>query len=182
MSATNRGTERKQRDFYETPRYTIDSLLNAFPLNKGLILEPCAGNGAIVNAIKDFGYTNTILANDINESVYNIKSDGNTCQDFLTIEKGLPYSTIITNPPYSMAEEFIEHSHYLTEGLDCDIIMLLRLNFLGSQKRYNFWSRHPVNNLYVLSKRPSFTGEGTDATEYAWFIWDKTNFQAIEVI
>jgi len=29
--------------------------------------------------------------------------------------------------------------------------------------------------LHVISKRPSFTGGGTDATEYAWFIWDNTD-------
>ena len=28
--------------------------------------------------------------------------------------------------------------------------------------------------LHVLSKRPSFTGKGTDATDYAWYVWDKT--------
>lgn len=32
----------------------------------------------------------------------------------------------------------------------------------------------PVDHLVVLSKRPSFTGDGkTDGTGYAWFIWDK---------
>jgi len=29
--------------------------------------------------------------------------------------------------------------------------------------------------MFVLSKRPSFTGKGTDATDYAWFVWDKTD-------
>ena len=27
----------------------------------------------------------------------------------------------------------------------------------------------------MFSKRPSFTGAGTDATDYAWFVWDKTD-------
>ena len=30
-------------------------------------------------------------------------------------------------------------------------------------------------SLFVLSKRPSFTGKGTDATDYAWYVWDKTD-------
>ena len=48
---------------------------------------------------------------------------------------------------------------------------LLRINFLGSQKRYDFWQQFPPDGLYVLSKRPSFTGKGTDSIDYAWFVW-----------
>ena len=50
------------------------------------------------------------------------------------------------------------------------VVMLLRINFLGSKKRYGFWKKNPPQAMYVLSKRPSFTGKGTDATEYAWFV------------
>jgi hypothetical protein len=49
--------------------------------------------------------------------------------------------------------------------------MLLRLPWLGSQKRAQ-WQRENPSNIHVLPKRPSFTADGkTDATEYAWFIW-----------
>ena len=60
--------------------------------------------------------------------------------------------------------------------------MLLRTAFLESKKRYDFWQRHPVSKLYVLSQRPSFTGKGTDATSYSWFIWDNSDKQEIKVI
>ena len=66
---------------------------------------------------------------------------------------------------------------------DTVIIMLLRTAFLESKKRYDFWQKHPVSKLYVLSQRPSFTGKGTDATSYSWFVWDnRTNKQEIKVI
>ena len=52
--------------------------------------------------------------------------------------------------------------------------MLLRLNYLGSITRHDWWKEYSPTSLYVLSKRPSFTGKGTDATDYAWFVWDKT--------
>ena len=49
--------------------------------------------------------------------------------------------------------------------------MLLRLNWLGSEDRAAWLRRHPPS-VYVLPNRPSFVeGGGTDATEYAWFIW-----------
>jgi hypothetical protein len=50
------------------------------------------------------------------------------------------------------------------------VVMLLRLNFLGSGKRAAFFARE-MPDIYVLPDRPSFTGRGTDATEYGWFVW-----------
>lgn len=63
------------------------------------------------------------------------------------------------------------------------LIFLLRTAFLESKSRYDFWQENPLSGLYVMSKRPSFTGNGTDATSYSWFVWDKsTNKQEIKVI
>ena len=101
--------------------------------------------------------------------------------DFLTTK--LPsdkYDTIITNPPYSIAQEIIEHCFEIAP--DAEVIMLLRLAFLESKKRKAFWDKHPVTQLYVLSERPSFTGKGTDATAYAWFVWSEYRNPLIKVI
>ena len=92
------------------------------------------------------------------------------------------FDIIIGNPPYSEAQEFIEHSFELLKENGI-LIFLLRTNFLASKKRFEFWKMYPLSKLYVLSKRPSFTGKGTDATSYSWFIWDKTtNKQEIKII
>lgn len=101
--------------------------------------------------------------------------------DFLEWQPDKKYKTIIGNPPYSLALEFLEKCFEIADP-DTEIIMLLRTAFLESQKRYEFWQKHPVNKLYVLSKRPSFTGKGTDATSYSWFIWDGSDKQEIKVI
>ena len=74
---------------------------------------------------------------------------------------------IITNPPYSKAQRFIEHAKARCSTL----ILLLRLNFLASIKRHSFWDEYKPDTLFVLSKRPSFDGYGTDMTEYAWYVW-----------
>ena len=91
------------------------------------------------------------------------------------------FDYIIGNPPYSLAQEFLEKCFEIAYE-NTKIIMLLRTNFLESKKRYDFWQKHPVNGLYVLSKRPSFTGKGTDATSYSWFVWDGTDKQTIKII
>lgn len=91
--------------------------------------------------------------------------------DFLASQQARQADRVIlTNPPYKLGREFIEKSLAIAPV----VVMLLRLNFLGSQKRAGFHRAHPAD-IYVLPKRPSFTGKGTDATEYAWFVWGLTN-------
>ena len=88
-----------------------------------------------------------------------------------------PFSNIdliITNPPFSLSEEFIVKS--LSEAKT--VCYLQRLNWLGSKKRKDFWNNNTPDKIFVLSKRPQFKkelglGGGSDSTEYAWFIWDK---------
>ena len=82
------------------------------------------------------------------------------------------YDVILGNPPYSLALDFINKSLELLHpgGL---LIFLLRTNFLESEKRFKWWQEHPLSGLYTLHKRPSFTGRGTDATSYSWFVWER---------
>ena len=54
---------------------------------------------------------------------------------------------------------------------------------MASRKRFGFMRENPPTEMYVLNQRPSFTGKGTDAQEYAWFVWDKAKEkQKIQVI
>lgn len=157
MSATNRNDKnRNPFDFYPTPDEPIDKILKEIDFAKiETFIEPCLGTGVIYNKIPK-----------------HIK------KNYAEIQKGKDYLEMsfksdiqITNPPFSMALDFLEKS--LSEA--DTVVYLLRLNFLGSQKRKPFWQKNPPSHVFVLSKRPSFTGKGTDATEYAWFVWDRKN-------
>jgi len=90
-------------------------------------------------------------------------------RDYLTTRHPERFDLIITNPPFSLAMEFLLK---LLDEADT-VIYLLRLNMLGSQARRDFWNNRPPTHLFPLARRPSFTGNGTDATEYAWFAWDR---------
>lgn len=186
ISATNRGSKRIDSDFYATPLSTIANFLHSYNIKNGNLLEPCAGNGNIIKALRQFyGYSNHITACEIREEeIQNLKHNGANevyIGDFLNYQPTTKFKTIISNPPYSIAQEIIEKCFEIADE-DTEIIMLLRTAFLESKKRYNFWQKHPLNGLYVLSQRPSFTGKGTDATSYAWFIWNGNDKQEIKVI
>lgn len=102
-------------------------------------------------------------------------------QDFLD-----PYPTdwekpdlIIGNPPYSIksGSRWVD-----TATLHCEkaialakknVVFLLRTNFLGCTKlRRPFWEKHPPKEVWMIDPRPSFSGGGTDSTEYSVFWWE----------
>lgn len=179
--------KRKEHDFYPTPVEEVEKILKYIDLrNRGnKVLEPGAGNGNIVETVKK-QYPNkhmtSIEIREEEELCLTLMSDKVIIDDFLSLDIKEKYDVIIGNPPFTLAKEFVEKSLSLLndEGI---LIFLLRTAFLESQKRYEFWQKNPINGLYVLSKRPSFTGTGTDTTCYSWFIWDKrSNNHPVNVI
>lgn len=177
MSSTNRGTLRNKDDYYITPEWVIDNFLKYFlsyvhNFHSNIrILDPCAGGDEehdmpYPKVLKKFGYRN-ITTMDIRKNSKAMLAG----VDFLTYPLAGPkYDLVISNPPFKLAIDFIEESFkYL--GITGYVIMLLRLNFLGSQKRGPFFKRHMPNYVFVSSQRPAFKSGGTDSTEYAHFVW-----------
>ncbi|MCP3685367.1 MAG: DNA methyltransferase [bacterium] len=145
-------------DFYPTPTYTVKSLIDCLDLRRiNSFLEPCKGNGSIYNSVEVPDKHYCELLEGIN---------------YLTTTFEEEFDLIVTNPPYSLAQQFLEKS--LSEAKT--VCYLLRINFLGSQKRKDWWKRiTPPNKLLVLSKRPKFVNNKSDRTEYAWYCWDNYN-------
>lgn len=169
MSATNRGAERSYLDYYATPPSALEALVRTglFEVLRPKvqhILEPCHGKKrAIVSLLKEQFPDASIESLDLDSETEEDR------HDYLTYLPRQVPDLLVTNPPFTIAQDFLEKS--LREATT--VVYLLRLNFLGSRKRASFWKEHPPKALYVLSSRPSFTGKGTDATEYAWFVWSK---------
>jgi hypothetical protein len=86
---------------------------------------------------------------------------------------GVDAFAIITNPPFSLAREFAEACRSVKPEY---LALLLRCNVLGSRPWRAFWREHPPTRIRPVV-RPAFPkpgeseAEGTDASEYAWFIW-----------
>ena len=171
MSATNRGTVRKEHDFYATPVDVVENLLKFIDLsNVSTILEPSAGSGNVLTPLSgDFNITSCEIREEELDTLDGL-SQSVIIDDFMTHDFTDKYDLIIGNPPYSKAIEFVEKSLSLLSE-NGKLVFLLRTAFLESKKRYEFWQENPLSDLLVLSKRPSFTGKGTDATSYSWFVW-----------
>ena len=83
---------------------------------------------------------------------------------------GVSPDWIVGNPPYRHAET---HVRWALKQAKVGVAFILKLSFLESAERLDFWWESPVNDLYVLAERPSFTGQGTDSSAYAFFVWYK---------
>lgn len=168
MSATNRGYIRHKDDFYRTPKWATHRLLDIMPWVKAY-WDPCCGDGRILDAIAEHGRGSMarLSGGDIvNRGSAHVFRE----ESVLHLAPLPPGTAIITNPPYAIAQEVIEHC--ITVPGVRYAAFLLRLNFLGGKRDSSPAFR--VSNmplLAVLPDRPTFTGYGTDATEYAWFVW-----------
>jgi predicted RNA methylase len=168
MSATARSDVRVPDDFYATPAWCVSAILPFLPA--GDVLDPCAGTGGILGPASENGSATLGYEIDAGRvSLARARGLHVEARDALSVEAWAPARVILMNPPFSLASEFIDRA--LAEaGTTTWIAALLRLNWLAGIKRAAFHRAHPAD-LYVLPRRPSFTGHGTDACDYAWFVW-----------
>ena len=151
-------------DFYQTPTWATKELLKRIEF-KGSVLEPCSGNGAIARLIEG------CVASDIrdDEVVYGEKG-----KDLFSY-KDNSFDNVITNPPFASAQKVIEHSLKVSRN---KVYMLLKLQFLESVARYEFFNNTPLKSVKVFCKRitmypanePEPKNSGTIA--YAWYEWE----------
>lgn len=174
MSSTNRGRARNALDQYETPWSAVEPLLPRLYKHR-VILDPCCGTGAMVMRVaKELG--GQALGIEVDEkrpmtrADWVVAPDGAVqVRDALSPEPWPRADLIITNPPFSLAMEFVRRA--LKERHERTVAMLLRLAFAASKVRAEFHRANP-SDVFVLSKRPSFTSDGkSDSADYAWFVW-----------
>lgn len=194
MSSTGRGAVRRPDDDYATPAWCVHRLLEGcqtlrewLPRNAGdriTWLEPACGDGAIIRAVTSWLGARrgpAWLANDIRQDAIDGvlrttsgRAVSARCGDFLTDgwTSAGTVDAVLTNPPYCLAEEFVESCLSRTAG---PVAMLVRLGWLSSQERAPLLRQMPPD-VYVLPDRPSFTGNGkTDSADYCWIVFPPTD-------
>ena len=140
------------------------------------IWEPACGEGHISKELEKRGYC--VFSSDLYDRNY-----GYTGIDFLNQNKK-PFVScdIVTNPPYSIATEFVEKSLDLLNEDEYGI-MHLRTLFLEGKSRYELFKENPPKYVYVHSTRYCCAMNGEfyeesgkkkgSAVSFAWFIWKK---------
>jgi hypothetical protein len=97
-------------------------------------------------------------------------------RDFLG-EIGMPagVEAIVTNPPFKLAEQFVEHALQLCPL----VVMLLRLAILESERRCGILEGRGLARVQVFRRRlPMMHRAGWEGRKansgmaFAWFIWD----------
>ena len=195
MSSTNRGGKRNDHDYYCTPVRFIRAFLQEWLTDdpeanacfkSGAVLDPCAGGNAQAvrwkngeqmvmvpptpmsypAAIEGLGFKPYLFTNDIRAD-----SPAGNHYDFLTWELPFAPDVVITNPPFFLAMEVIERALSVVKPGGY-VVMLLRLNFYGSAKRFPFMRANAPQRAYVHHERMGFTPGGkTDSIEYQHAVW-----------
>jgi len=159
---------RESDDFYATDPKAVDILCDLENFNQ-TILEPACGQGHIAKVLEARGYN--VLACDLIDRGY-----GTAGIDFLKLDKRDVNADIITNPPYKLAQEFVEKAMDVVAS-GHKIAMFLKLTFLETAKRRELFKKYPPKTVYVASQRIACWPNGKPTTQsmvcYAWFIWQK---------
>ena len=161
---------REENDFYATDPNAINLLCEVEKFDKN-ILEPACGQGHLSKRLIEHGYQ--VLSYDLIDRGYGMQND------FLKTTAWT--GDIITNPPYKIAKEFIEHSlSIIPKGNK--VAMFLKLQFMEGKARKKLFKTNPPKTIYVSSSRilcaknADFDGMiagGGSAVAYAWYVWEK---------
>lgn len=183
LGASNHSLEvREDNDFYATDPIAVLELLRVFTPHR-TIWEPACGLGHISETLLSLGYS--VISTDLIDRGY-----GTGGVDFLSQTETF-HGDIVTNPPYKLAIEFVQHALDIIED-GFYVIMLLRLNFLEGVARRKLFDVCPPRYVYVSSKR-IYCCKSADfnpkqkhknrAQAYAWFVWQKCqNYKDVEPV
>lgn len=155
---------RPENDFYPTPPEATVALLERETFT-GNIWEPACGDGAISKVLESAGFV--VRSTDLIDRGYGI---GDT--DFLETDDTA--DNIITNPPFTLGEEFIHKALACTTG---KVVMLTKLQFLEGAKRKRMFESTPLKTVYVFSKRLTMTRNGekmknSGMIAFCWMVWE----------
>ena len=168
LAASNHSAgEREVNDYYATEPKAVELLLEKETFNKH-ILEPSCGEGHI---------SNVLIAHDYDVESYDLIDRGyGRVQDFFDIQEF--NGDIITNPPYKVAAQFVQHAIDIVP-IGNKVAMFLKLQFLEDKARRKFFNSNPPKTVYVASGRLNCAKNGefdkytSSAVAYAWFVWEK---------
>lgn len=176
------------RDEYLTPRDLVEAAISKlkgrYPgFNPMMCLEPgCAWGVHLDYALDYFPSIVYTLGVDIYEHPIDPAHDF-ILTDFLSWETDQRFDLIITNPPFSIAEEFFLKAKSLLSPSGI-ALFFERYGFYTTQGRRvgkmtsrgwkpGLWTRINLREVWVCVRRPPMIGQVlTDSCEYAYYLFD----------
>jgi hypothetical protein len=182
MSSKNYRSEPDPLDRYPTPvklvRAGFEMVCEVTDIvpSVGYMLEPGCGPGTFCHVAKNYchGLKAPPVGVDLDfEWALPLSKFTRLKKDFLKWKPKRRWDLIATNPPFSIAEEFIRHSRELLNPVRGRMLYLCRIGLAGSIKRIPMWKEINLLEVWMIRPRPSFmlTG-GSDSSEYAFFLMD----------
>jgi len=158
-------------DDFPTPpwatRALIEHVIGAEDVRGLSCLEPACGRGYMARPLAE--YFGAVDAADAYQYGFA------PVRDFLTYPyEARSHDWVITNPPFRLAEEFVERALVVAKQ---GVAILARTVFLESVGRYeNIFRKRPPSIFAQFSERvPMVKGrvdpKASTATGYAWFVW-----------
>lgn len=160
-------------DDFPTPpwatRALIEHIIGPDKVASLTCLEPAAGRGYMSRPLSEY-FARVSSADAYSYGYAPIR-------DFLTFPyEALSHDWVITNPPFRLAEEFVDRAMTVARK---GVAILARTVFLESVGRYeNIFRGNPPSVFAQFSERvPMVKGrvdpKASTATGYAWFVWEK---------
>lgn len=155
----NTAYRRHPSDYYPTPPEATQALLDFLSLPEGTnVWEPACGEGHMVDVMRDNGLQ--VIGTDIQMGT-----------DFLNAELPEGVSWIITNPPFSQAEQFIRKCAQHEKPF----ALLLKSQYWHAAKRVNLFTDVTPAYVLPLTWRPDFLmkarGSGSPLMDVMWCVW-----------
>jgi hypothetical protein len=164
-------------DFFPTPPWATRALCeHVIDIRGKTVWEPACGDFAMVNPLRE--YAQFVVASDVHQY------GRNAVRDFLwpdvadnpALGEGQrpKVDWIITNPPFRLAEQFVNRG---LELAGIGVAVLVRTVFLESIARYEnlFRDRPPMIFAPFVERVPMVKGRldrnVSTATAYCWLVW-----------
>jgi len=174
--------QRREGDFYATPEWVTEVLCRHIKFDA--VWEPACGEGHMSRVLERNGAF--VWSTDLFDRGYGQVRDAS----FLDTTLPRPDDTsmnldIVTNPPYSLADKFVEHALELARPRGRRVAMLMRNEWDAAAGRtYLFGSDAGFSMKIVLTKRPRWIegSTGSPRHNYAWYVWDFSGWQPAPIV
>lgn len=151
--------KRRKNDFYPTDDFTFPlALLKTIRFHDD-VWECACGEGHMSRVLKAEGYN--VKSTDLVDRGY-----GEGGVDFLECTERFEGS-IITNPPFNLAEQFIRKAAELAPTF----AFILPINFWCAKRRIALYEELPPSCQFPLWWRLDVTGRGRPTMSVQWVVW-----------